>query len=496
MKNRTLKIVVPIAILILGLVAAKILASSRRAPERHQKPALGPLVEVITAQPTTVSTVVRGHGEVRPKTTVEIVPQVAGLVIAMHPGLVAGGHFRANEPLLTIEPRDYELAVERANAAVARAEVGLEREQAEAEVALQEWDAIHPGEKPNSGLVVREPQVRQAEAELAAAQADLAIARLSLERTTITLPFAGIVESENVDLGQYVTIGKKLATVYGTKVAEVRVPLAERELAWFRVPSRPGIKGPSATVIANFGGVKQSWSGEVIRMEARIDTTSRMIPIIIAVPNPFETSGNGIPLLPGTFVKVEISGHDLEQVVAVPRHAIHDGNVIWTVEDGKLKIVSVTTVRTDMDTAYVAEGLQQGDQVVISQLDAVTDGMTVRTVETAQPLASDATEQSTAPDLSTDVKLETRNSKLDAAFPGILSCPTTPHPAPMRCASSEDHRVVGSVGKQKLVSWSPYPLRGPGPSVRQAFGLASVPSFQFPVSNPRNSGTAGLKAFA
>jgi len=383
MKNRTLKIVVPIAILILGLVAAKILASSRRAPERHQKPVLGPLVEVITAQPTTVSTIVRGHGEVRPKTTVEIVPQVAGRVIAMHPGLVTGGHFRASEALLTIEPRDYELAVERANAAVARAEVGLEREQAEAEVALQEWDAIHPGEEPTSGLVVREPQVRQAEAELAAAQADLAVARLSLERTILTLPFDGIVESETVDLGQYVTIGKKLATVFGTKVAEVRVPLAERELAWFRVPSRPGIKGPSATVIANFGGVSQSWSGEVVRMEARIDTTSRMIPVIISVPNPFETSGNGIPLLPGTFVKVEISGYDLEEVVAVPRHAIHDGNVIWTVEDGKLKIVPVTTVRTDMDTAYVAEGLQSGDQVVISQLDAVTDGMTVRAVETA-----------------------------------------------------------------------------------------------------------------
>lgn len=390
MTKRTLKIVTPIAVLILGLVAAKILASSRRAPERHQKPVLGPLVEVITAQPTTVSTVVRGHGEVRAKTTVEIVPQVAGRIIAMHPDLVAGGHFLAGESLLTIEPRDYELAVERARAAVARADVTLEREQAEAEVAIQEWDAIHPGEEPSSGLVVREPQVRQAEAELAAAQADLAVARLSLERTTITLPFDGIVESETVDLGQYVTIGKKLATVYGTAVAEVRVPLAERELAWFRVPTRPGIKGPPATVIANFGGMSQTWSGKVVRMEARVDTSSRMVPVVIAVPNPFRTNGHDLPLLPGTFVKVEISGYDLEQVVAVPRHAIHEGSMVWIVEGEKLKIVPVTTARTDLDTAYVVEGLELGDLVVISQLDAVTDGMTVRTVETAAFEGSDA----------------------------------------------------------------------------------------------------------
>ncbi|MEN8165636.1 MAG: efflux RND transporter periplasmic adaptor subunit, partial [Acidobacteriota bacterium] len=264
--------------------------------------------------------------------------------------------------------------------------------------ALQEWDAIHPGEEPTSGLVVREPQVRQAEAELAAAQADLAVARLNLERTTITLPFDGIVESETVDLGQYVTIGKKLATVYGTKVAEVHVPLAERELAWFRVPSRPGIKGPPATVIANFGGVTQEWSGEVVRIEARVDTTSRMVPVIIAVPDPFRTSNHEIPLLPGTFVKVEISGYDLEQVVAVPRHAIREGSVVWTVVDEQLKITPVTTVRTDMDTAYITEGLQPGDRVVVSQLDAITDGMTVRAVETTEPLAAAAPTQSTEPD--------------------------------------------------------------------------------------------------
>lgn len=389
MNRQTLKIAAPIAILLLGVTAAFILASSRRAPERQEKPVLGPLVEVITAQPTAVATTVRGHGEVRAKTTVEIIPQVAGRVIGMHPGLVAGGHFGAGEALLMIEPRDYELAVERAQAAVARAEVSLERERAESEVALQEWNAIHPGEEPSSGLVIREPQVRQSEAELAAAKADLAVARLNLERTIVTLPFDGIVESETVDLGQYVTIGKTLATVYGTKVAEVRVPLAERELGWFRVPSRPGIQGPPATIIANFGGMTQTWTGEVVRIEARVDTASRMVPVVIAVANPFETKGHEIPLLPGTFVKVEIAGYDLEDIVTIPRHAIHEGKMVWTVEGEQLRVTPVTTVRTDQDSAFISAGLEPGDRVVVSQLDAVTDGMTVRAVETTTAEGSD-----------------------------------------------------------------------------------------------------------
>jgi RND family efflux transporter MFP subunit len=387
--NNSLKITLPIVILVLGVAAAVILASSRRAPEPEERVVLGPLVEVITAQPTQVDTVVRGTGQVEARVTVELVPQVSGSIVNIHPGLITGGHFRAGEALLTIDPRDFELAVERAKAAVARAEVTLEREQAEAEVARNEWDAIHPGEAPDSGLVVREPQVRQSEAELAAAQADLAVAELKLDRTRISLPFDGIVQSEAVDLGQYVTVGKRLATVFATDAAEVRVPLAERELAWFNVPTRPGMNGPAAQVMTHFGGHEQHWSGKVVRMEAQVDPSSRMVTIVIAIPRPFEINEkHQFPLLPGTFVDVEISGHNLPEVVALPRHAIHEGGVVWVVAGKHLSLVPVTIVRTDRDTAFVSEGIEPGVQVVVSQLDAVTDGMEVRAIESKTAVGS------------------------------------------------------------------------------------------------------------
>ncbi len=377
MSPKALKLIVPVIVLIAGVAAAAMIVSARKTPPRVDRVPLGPLVEVMPTEVTDVPVVVTGHGEVVAKVAVDIVPQVAGQVVGAHPSLVAGGFFKAGEVLVEIDPRDYELAVERAQAAVARARVTLEREQAEAEVAREEWNGLHPGEKP-TGLVVREPQIRQAEAEYAAAEADLSVARLSLERTRISLPFDGVVVSENVDIGQYVGNGSRLATVYGTDVVEVRVPLESREVAWFDVPSRGGGKGSAAEVSASFGGTQTVWKGRVTRMEAQVDQMSRMVHVVIEVPKPYDTSSGHPALLPGSFVDVRIAGRTLGDVVAVPRYAVREGDRVWVFTDGTLQIRDVEVLRADREQTLISSGLEEGDLVIISSLDAVTDGMTVR----------------------------------------------------------------------------------------------------------------------
>jgi RND family efflux transporter MFP subunit len=378
MSPKSLKIVLPIVVLIIGAAAAALIASARKAPPRVDRPPLGPLVEVTPVDVSDVPVVVAGHGEVVARVAVDVVPQVPGQVVRVHPSLVAGGFFRTGEVLVVIEPRDYELAVERAQAAVARARVTLQREEAEAEVAREEWDELHPGEEPTSGLVVREPQVRQAEAELAAATADLNVARLNLERTRVSLPFDGVVVSENVDVGQFVGNGSRLATVFGTDVVEVRVPLDSRELAWFDIPSHRGGRGASAEVSADIGGTHSTWQGRVTRMEAQVDQTSRMVHVVIEVSDPYETSDGQPALLPGSFVDIRIAGRTLHDVVSVPRHAIHDGGRVWVFDEGKLGIREVEIVREDRQQTLISSGLENGDLVIVSALDAVTNGMTIR----------------------------------------------------------------------------------------------------------------------
>jgi RND family efflux transporter MFP subunit len=378
MSLKVLKLVVPVVVLVAGVAAAALIASSRKAPPREARPALGPLVEVMPAQVTDVSVTVSGHGEVVAKVAVDVVPQVAGQAVEVHPALVAGGFFRAGQTLVVIDPRDYQLAVERAQASVARARVTLQREEAEAEVARQEWDELHPGEEPTSGLVVREPQIRQAEAELAAAMADLEYAKLNLERTRLSLPFDGVVVSESVDVGQFVGTSGPVARVYGTDVVEVRVPLDSRELAWFTVPVGRDNKGPRVELSARYGGRRHKWDGRLTRMEAEVDQSSRMVNVVVEVADPYEVVDERPALLPGTFVDVQISGRTLEQVVAVPRHAMRDGNRVWVYRDGALRIIEVEVLRSDRQQSLIAAGLDDGDLVVVSSLDAVTDGMTVR----------------------------------------------------------------------------------------------------------------------
>ncbi len=400
MSSRALKLALPLVLLAVGVVAAVLLASARSAPPRVERESPGPLVEVIRVDRVDVPVAVDGHGEVVPKVAVDVVPQVAGKVIQVHPALVAGGFFSADDPLLVIEPRDYELAVDRAEAAVARARVQLERELAEADVARQEWDALHPGEEPDNPLVVREPQVRQARAELEAARADLDQAELSLERTRVSVPFDGVVASESVDVGQYVAPGTPVARVYATGAVEVRVPLESRELAWFEVPVRAGDAGPRAEVRASFAGSEHVWSGRVTRMEAQVDASSRMVHVIVEVPRPYRSDGGRPPLLPGAFVDVSIEGSTMKDVVPVPRHAVRTGGSVWVVEDGQLRIRPVDVARADRDRAYVASGLHAGDLVVTSALDAVTDGMKVR------PAGDGADEAGIPPDAGEDVGIK------------------------------------------------------------------------------------------
>ena len=377
MSTKTLKSLLPLLVLIIGAAAAAFIISAREAPDRVERPALGPLVEVMSAQLRDVPVVVNGHGEVVPRVAVDVVPQVAGRVVEVHRSLVAGGFFRANEALVVIDPRDYELAVERAQAAVARAEVSLQREQAEAVVAHEEWDELHPSEEA-PGLVVREPQIRQAEAELTAANADLSVARLNLERTHVSLPFDGVVVSESVDVGQFVGSANRLARVYGTDVVDVRVPLNSRELAWFDVPSRKGGGGARAEVSVDFGGVRSIWEGRLTRMEAQVDQTSRMVHVVVEIEDPYDSSDGQPALLPGTFVDVRIFGRTLENVVPVPRFAVHEGGQVWIFEDGKLAIRRVQVLRSDRHQTLVAEGIGADELVIVSSLDAVTDGMAVR----------------------------------------------------------------------------------------------------------------------
>jgi len=370
-----------------GVVGARYLIKMKAPPGRTDPNKPAPLVEAQRLGKRDIQMIVRGHGTVTPKVKVEIVPEVPGKLVQVHPQFKAGGRIGAEEEILRIDQRDYELAVQQANAVVAEAQVRLDTEKAEAQVARKEWEKLHPGTEPTSPLVLRLPQIRRAESALESAKAQLAIAKLKLERTSISLPFDALIISERADIGQYVVMGQSLGVANGIDCVEIEVPLEDEELAWFdvfnSVISSGGDNSPAqsarAQVRADFAGSEHVWEGRVVRTTGQVDTTSRMVSVVVEVQKPFAASGGRPPLLPGIFAEVLIQGKTLRDVIAVPRDAVREGNKVWIIVDNHLRIITLKILRSDKDFAYVTSELDDGTRIITSSLDVVLDEMAVRT---------------------------------------------------------------------------------------------------------------------
>jgi len=376
------QMILSLLVILFGVSIMIILITLRRQPEKVAPEPLAPLVKVQRLVSEDIPMVITGFGTVTPTIQVDVIPQVSGKIVWVNEQMKSGGFIKAGDVLLKIDPSDYDLSVQQANAVVADAQVALDLEQAEAQVAIKEWKQLNPDSEPTSPLVLRKPQIDKAKARLASAQAQLASAKLILSRTILTLPFDARTVTENVDLGQFVSVGQKLATVYGIDVVEIILPLEDSELKWLDVPenleqSQNGLK-TDAIVRADFAGDEHIWKGKVTRMTGEIDKTSRLVSLVIEVHEPFKIKNGRPPLTPGMFVEVLIQGKVLKNCIAVPRDAIHNGNEVWVVNGDKIHIVNIEIARADAEIVYAVKGLEDNCVVVTSQLDAVTQAMEVR----------------------------------------------------------------------------------------------------------------------
>ena len=198
---------------------------------------------------------------------------------------------------------------------------------------------------------------------------------------------------ETVDLGQYVLSGQSIGEVYSIEAVEIEVPLEDWELAWFDIPANPisinrnslGKKGSQVDVIADFAGSTHIWQGHVVRTTGEIDKTSRMVSVVVEVSQPFRDADGRPPLVPGMFVELRIKGKILKDALEVPRYAIRSGNQVWVINEDRLRVKQVRIARQDKEYAYVVSGLEDNPVIVVSALEAVTDGMLVRTGEPETP---------------------------------------------------------------------------------------------------------------
>jgi multidrug efflux system membrane fusion protein len=375
-----MKILLPILVLLTGAAGAWAVIANRPVIESQVPKAEPPLVTVIRAEPQTLKLNVRSQGVVTPRTEIDWVPEVAGRVVRIHPDLVAGGFFEAGEELLAIDPRDYDQAIVAARARIAEAKRQVVQEEAHAEQARSEWQAL--GEGRPSPLTLHEPQLAEARAKLRAAVADLAKAELQRGRCELRAPFAGRVLSRQVGLGQYVQPGEKLARLYATDVAEVRLAVTVHQLADLDWPlgrrDDPRREGPRVILTADLAGAERSWEGRIVRSEGRVDEATGLLYLVAQVPEPYSRKYPQ-PLLPGLFVRADIEGRIQDRVYVLPPGAINASQEALLVDPSRrLHVRRLDILRNEPDHVLVKSGLVEGDLVVISGIQVPVEGMGVR----------------------------------------------------------------------------------------------------------------------
>ena len=367
------KFVVIPGILLLAVAAAYGLSRFKgEAPTRDEEP-LDLLVEVLPLQAYTEQFEVRSQGTVRPRTQTVLSAEVSGAITDISPKFVAGGVFGKDEVLLRIDPTNYRVAVDKAEALV-------KQRQIEYDGAVKLRDKGYRAEA----------ELASAAAAIASARAELVSARRNLERTYIRLPYEGMVLSKDADLGQFVNPGTRLGVTFATDVAEVRLPLTDQDLALLELPAAADIAdngaaaGPPVRLTATRRGRTLHWPARIVRTEGVVDERSRVMYAVARVDDPYRLHNAGAPLPIGTFVAADIAGRTLPDLIRIPRSALRGSDQVLVVDDdSRIRIRTVAIVHADQRYAYVAGGVQPGERITTTAIEAPVNGMAVRTHEEA-----------------------------------------------------------------------------------------------------------------
>jgi len=386
-----LTILTPVLIIILFMFMGSVLKANSKQPDikKRSRPVLA--VMASTAISDTVQLKVNVQGQSRPRTEIDLVPEVGGKIVSVSPKFISGGIFNKGDVLYRIDPSDYNVAVVRAESTVARAQQVLMREESEGAIAKLDWDDLGNG-KEATALTLRQPQLLEARASLQSAQADLDNAKIRLRRTAVTAPFNGQVREKFADIGQYVNPGARLGRIFSTDIAEVRLALSDADIARINLPlafvAESREAAPDVKLSATIGGQLREWNGKIMRTDAAYDPLTRSMFAIAEVLDPYgagAADGN-FPLAPGLFVDASIAGKTIENVIIIPRDGLRPEDKVYTVnEEGIATSNDVIVVDTNPDRAVLLNGIEPGALVIVSALEKAQISLTFRVLDINDP---------------------------------------------------------------------------------------------------------------
>lgn len=384
-----MKKLMPGIIILIAIVIALLMGQLKPRSLQSEIPDLGVAVTSELLQLTEVRLQVKSQGTVLPRTRTNLISEVSGLVVEVAPEFIVGGTFAKGDVLIRLDPTDYEVAKQRADALLISAQAQLLSEQARSAQAKKEWQMTGRPLEEAPVLALRTPFLAEAESRLLQAQAEVRQAELKLQRTVIRSPYRGMVSAKSVDVGQYVTIGARLGEIFAIDFAEVRLPMTERDLSMLgpTVLSGSDSQPPGVKLHGSVNGQDGTWVAALVRSEGTVEQRNRAQYLVAQLDDPYNLRADPkvLPLLMGTFVEASVAGRVIDNVYALPRHALRSGNRVATVDaNQRLDLKKVEFAFEDQSYYYLNEGLEGEVEVVTSNMGVMVQGMKLNPTDKLQ----------------------------------------------------------------------------------------------------------------
>jgi len=346
----------------------------------EEAPAPDVIVEILTPKDFQVQ--ISSNGTTTPLIQTILTAEVGGEVIYRSKKFSEGSSVIEGEILAKIDDTDLQLQYKNALLQLANAEVQHSLQLAEAEVAKEAWEKI--GDGAASDLTLKKPQLKQAEALLEVAKAQVSSAEKKLNKTEIVAPYAGRIQSVNIDLGTTIIPGQPVGALYTSSEVEVTLAVKDNDLQFLSIPMDGRKLGPSEQALVEiksfYKGKNQTWIGRLERVDGVIDPVTRMINLIAVFKNDFiETDKPNLPI--GLFVEAQIDGIILKDIFSIPVNAISENNEVYIVNnDNELVSRQLSILKKYSDFVIVKDGLKAGERIVISKLSTASNGIKVNPV--------------------------------------------------------------------------------------------------------------------
>ena len=346
----------------------------------EEAPAPDVIVEILTPKDFQIQ--ISSNGTTTPLTQTVLTAEVGGEVIYRSKKFSEGSSVIEGEILAKIDDTDLQLQYKNALLQLANAEVQHSLQLAEAEVAKEAWEKI--GDGVASDLTLKKPQLKQTEALLEVAKAQVNSAKNKLNKTEIVAPYAGRIQSVNIDLGTTIIPGQPVGALYTSSEIEVTLAVKDNDLQFLSIPMDGRKLDPSEQALVEirsfYKGKNQTWIGRLERVDGVIDPVTRMINLIAVFKNDFiETDKPNLPI--GLFVEAQIDGIILKDIYSIPVNAISENNEVYIVNnDNELVLRQLSILKKYSDFVIVKDGLKAGERIVISKLSTASNGIKVNPV--------------------------------------------------------------------------------------------------------------------